>query len=83
MTDVIFEHISIISMQKRNIEVYKDVLALYGKEGVKLLMNFWEEDDLRMLEKEFKDYDKDSYKITRMKINKDKINFLEELKKLF
>jgi len=83
MTDVIFEHISIISMQKRNIEVYKDVLALYGKEGVKLLMNFWEEDDLRLLEKEFKDYDKDSYKITRMKINKDKINFLEELKKLF
>jgi hypothetical protein len=83
MTDVIFEHISIISMQKRNIEVYKDVLALYGKEGVKLLMNFWEEDDLRMLEKEFEDYDKDSYKITRMKINKDKINFLEELKKLF
>jgi hypothetical protein len=83
MTDVIFEHISIISMQKRNIEVYKDVLALYGKEGVKLLMNFWEEDDLIMLEKEFKDYDKDSYKITRMKINKDKINFLEELKKLF
>ena len=83
MTDVIFEHISIISMQKRNIEAYKDVLALYGKEGVKLLMNFWEEDDLRMLEKEFKDYDKDSYKITQMKINKDKINFLEELKKLF
>jgi hypothetical protein len=83
MTDVIFEHISIISMQKRNIEVYKDVLALYGKEGIKLLMNFWEEDDLRMLEKEFEDYDKDSYKITRMKINKDKINFLEELKKLF
>jgi len=83
MTDVIFEHISIISMQKKNIEVYKDVLALYGKEGVKLLMNFWEEDDLIMLEKEFKDYDKDSYKITRMKINKDKINFLEELKKLF
>ena len=83
MTDVIFEHISIISMQKRNIEVYKDVLALYGKEGVKLLMNFWEEDDLRLLEKEFEEYDKDSYKITRMKINKDKINFLEELKKLF
>ena len=83
MTDVIFEHISIISMQKRNIEVYKDVLALYGKEGIKLLMNFWEEDYLRMLEKEFKDYDKDSYKITQMKINKDKINFLEELKKLF
>ena len=83
MTDVIFEHISIISMQKRNIEVYKDVLALYGKEGIKLLINFWEEDDLRMLEKEFKDYDKDSYKITQMKINKDKINFLEELKKIF
>jgi len=83
MTDVIFEHISIISMQKRNIEVYKDVLTLYGKEGVKLLINFWEEDDLRLLEKEFKDYDKDSYKITQMKINKDKINFLEELKKLF
>ena len=83
MTDVIFEHISIISMQKRNINDYKDVLALYGKEGVKLLMNFWEEDDLRLLEKELKDYDKDSYKIIQMKINKDKINFLEELKKLF
>ena len=83
MTDVIFEHISIISMQKRNIEVYKDVLALYGKEGIKLLINFWEEDDLRMLEKEFENYDKDSYKIAQMKINKDKLNFLEELKKLF
>lgn len=83
MTDVKFEHISIISMQKRNIGAYKDVFDLYGKEGAKLLMNFWEEDDLRLLEKELEDFDKDSYKITQIKINKDKTNFLEELKKLF
>jgi hypothetical protein len=83
MTDVIFEHISIISMQKRNIVAYKDVLGLYGKEGAKLLMNFWEEDDLRLLEKELEDFDKDSYKITQIKINKDKTNFLKKIKKLF